>query len=169
MFWGQHYFMFICAGIDILYTGSQKVLNAPPGTAPISFSERAWWERYSCFMVFCMFYLCSHKSNEMYPVRKYSTEKQSPYPSSWTWIGWLTTGDVMANHPECEQQTKEVFLIKPHQIHDVHTLWILLLSPFKISSHRTSQCILLSEGEFGHSCWRGKGGTNHAVTQQVCR
>lgn len=31
-------------GIDILYTGSQKVLNAPPGTAPISFSERAWWE-----------------------------------------------------------------------------------------------------------------------------
>ncbi|KAL7832549.1 hypothetical protein SRHO_G00295670 [Serrasalmus rhombeus] len=28
-------------GIDILYTGSQKVLNAPPGTAPISFSERA--------------------------------------------------------------------------------------------------------------------------------
>lgn len=28
-------------GIDILYTGSQKVLNAPPGTAPISFSDRA--------------------------------------------------------------------------------------------------------------------------------
>ncbi|KAM3850233.1 alanine--glyoxylate and serine--pyruvate aminotransferase a [Diretmus argenteus] len=28
-------------GIDILYTGSQKVLNAPPGTAPISFSQRA--------------------------------------------------------------------------------------------------------------------------------
>ncbi|KAJ3599853.1 hypothetical protein NHX12_033807 [Muraenolepis orangiensis] len=28
-------------GIDILYTGSQKVLNAPPGTAPISFSHRA--------------------------------------------------------------------------------------------------------------------------------
>lgn len=27
--------------IDILYTGSQKVLNVPPGTAPISFSERA--------------------------------------------------------------------------------------------------------------------------------
>lgn len=34
--------MFVFAGIDILYTGSQKVLNAPPGTAPISFSERAW-------------------------------------------------------------------------------------------------------------------------------
>lgn len=30
------------AAIDVLYTGSQKVLNAPPGTAPISFSERAW-------------------------------------------------------------------------------------------------------------------------------
>ncbi|XP_012611190.1 alanine--glyoxylate aminotransferase [Microcebus murinus] len=28
-------------GIDVLYTGSQKVLNAPPGTAPISFSDRA--------------------------------------------------------------------------------------------------------------------------------
>lgn len=27
--------------IDILYTGSQKVLSAPPGTAPISFSQRA--------------------------------------------------------------------------------------------------------------------------------
>ncbi|XP_030647132.1 alanine--glyoxylate and serine--pyruvate aminotransferase a [Chanos chanos] len=28
-------------GIDVLYTGSQKVLNSPPGTAPISFSEKA--------------------------------------------------------------------------------------------------------------------------------
>ncbi|KAL4630703.1 serine-pyruvate aminotransferase-like [Arapaima gigas] len=28
-------------GIDILYTGSQKVLSSPPGTAPISFSNRA--------------------------------------------------------------------------------------------------------------------------------
>uniref|UniRef100_F7FCX7 Alanine--glyoxylate aminotransferase n=2 Tax=Monodelphis domestica TaxID=13616 RepID=F7FCX7_MONDO len=28
-------------GIDILYSGSQKALNSPPGTAPISFSERA--------------------------------------------------------------------------------------------------------------------------------
>uniref|UniRef100_A0A3Q3X9L7 Alanine--glyoxylate aminotransferase n=1 Tax=Mola mola TaxID=94237 RepID=A0A3Q3X9L7_MOLML len=27
--------------IDILYSGSQKALNAPPGTAPISFNERA--------------------------------------------------------------------------------------------------------------------------------
>ncbi|NXN65761.1 SPYA protein, partial [Himantopus himantopus] len=29
------------AEIDVLYSGSQKVLNAPPGSAPISFSERA--------------------------------------------------------------------------------------------------------------------------------
>uniref|UniRef100_A0AAQ4QP83 Alanine--glyoxylate aminotransferase n=1 Tax=Gasterosteus aculeatus aculeatus TaxID=481459 RepID=A0AAQ4QP83_GASAC len=35
------YFVVVFSGIDILYTGSQKVLNAPPGTAPISFSERA--------------------------------------------------------------------------------------------------------------------------------
>ncbi|NXE19359.1 SPYA protein, partial [Ardeotis kori] len=28
-------------GIDALYAGSQKVLNAPPGSSPISFSERA--------------------------------------------------------------------------------------------------------------------------------
>lgn len=28
-------------GIDILYTGAQKVLNAPPGISPISFSPRA--------------------------------------------------------------------------------------------------------------------------------
>ena len=27
--------------IDILYTGSQKVLGVPPGVAPISFGERA--------------------------------------------------------------------------------------------------------------------------------
>ena len=27
--------------IDILYTGSQKVLGVPPGSAPISFGERA--------------------------------------------------------------------------------------------------------------------------------
>ena len=32
----------VFADIDILYSGSQKVLNAPPGSAPISFSDRAW-------------------------------------------------------------------------------------------------------------------------------
>ncbi|CDR00797.1 unnamed protein product, partial [Oncorhynchus mykiss] len=35
----QVHYVSLC--IDILYSGSQKVLNAPPGTAPISFSERA--------------------------------------------------------------------------------------------------------------------------------
>lgn len=28
-------------GIDVLYSGSQKVLNSPPGTALISFSDKA--------------------------------------------------------------------------------------------------------------------------------
>jgi alanine-glyoxylate transaminase/serine-glyoxylate transaminase/serine-pyruvate transaminase len=28
-------------GIDCVYTATQKVLNAPPGISPISFSERA--------------------------------------------------------------------------------------------------------------------------------
>merc|ERR1711997_580404 len=28
-------------GIDVIYTGSQKVLSCPPGTSPISFSDRA--------------------------------------------------------------------------------------------------------------------------------
>ncbi|XP_024419770.1 alanine--glyoxylate aminotransferase [Desmodus rotundus] len=34
-------------GIDILYSGSQKVLNAPPGTALISFSDKAKDKIYS--------------------------------------------------------------------------------------------------------------------------
>ena len=29
------------AGIDVLYSGSQKVLNAPPGTSLISVSNKA--------------------------------------------------------------------------------------------------------------------------------
>jgi hypothetical protein len=29
--------------IDVLYSGAQKVLSAPPGASPISFSEAAWW------------------------------------------------------------------------------------------------------------------------------
>ena len=28
-------------GIDVIYTGSQKVLAVPPGLAPISFSTKA--------------------------------------------------------------------------------------------------------------------------------
>ncbi|XP_073866860.1 alanine--glyoxylate aminotransferase isoform X8 [Macaca fascicularis] len=34
-------------GIDILYSGSQKVLNAPPGTSFISFSDKAKKKMYS--------------------------------------------------------------------------------------------------------------------------
>ncbi|XP_062936863.1 alanine--glyoxylate aminotransferase [Cynocephalus volans] len=34
-------------GIDILYSGAQKVLNAPPGTSPISFSDKAKNKIYS--------------------------------------------------------------------------------------------------------------------------
>ncbi|XP_023678041.1 alanine--glyoxylate and serine--pyruvate aminotransferase b [Paramormyrops kingsleyae] len=33
--------------IDILYTGSQKALNAPPGTAPLSFNDRACKKMFS--------------------------------------------------------------------------------------------------------------------------
>ena len=38
--------------IDILYTGSQKVVAAPPGTAPISFSERARAGNFKDFSIF---------------------------------------------------------------------------------------------------------------------
>ena len=31
----------LSAGVDVVYSGSQKVLSAPPSTAPISFSPRA--------------------------------------------------------------------------------------------------------------------------------
>ncbi|XP_008592883.1 PREDICTED: serine--pyruvate aminotransferase, mitochondrial [Galeopterus variegatus] len=34
-------------GIDVLYSGAQKVLNAPPGTSPISFSDKARNKIYS--------------------------------------------------------------------------------------------------------------------------
>ncbi|XP_006276181.2 alanine--glyoxylate aminotransferase isoform X1 [Alligator mississippiensis] len=48
--------------IDILYSGSQKVLNVPPGTAPISFSERA---------------------------RKKSLNRKTKPPSFYLDLGWL--------------------------------------------------------------------------------
>ena len=32
---------YVIAGIDVLYTGAQKVLNCPPGVSPISFSASA--------------------------------------------------------------------------------------------------------------------------------
>lgn len=106
------YYITIFAGIDILYTGSQKVLNAPPGTAPISFSERAWWERYSsCSHCMCFIDHTVIKLNA-FTARKYSTEKQSLCHSSWTWIGLLITGDVTTNHQECETWIKHAFLMK---------------------------------------------------------
>lgn len=35
------YCLFLIIEIDAIYTGAQKVLSAPPGASPISFSERA--------------------------------------------------------------------------------------------------------------------------------
>ena len=28
--------------VDVAYSGSQKVISAPPGTSPITFSDSAW-------------------------------------------------------------------------------------------------------------------------------
>ncbi|KAM9664734.1 alanine--glyoxylate aminotransferase isoform 1-T1 [Trichechus inunguis] len=44
-------------GIDILYSGSQKVLNAPPGTSLISFSDKARNKIYARKTRPCSFYL----------------------------------------------------------------------------------------------------------------
>lgn len=35
------YCLFLIIEIDAIYTGAQKVLSAPPGASPVSFSERA--------------------------------------------------------------------------------------------------------------------------------
>ena len=43
--------------IDVIYTGSQKVLGVPPGTAPISFSPRAVESFKSRTRPPCSFYL----------------------------------------------------------------------------------------------------------------
>ena len=32
---------FTSTGIDVAYSGAQKVLNCPPGASPVSFSDRA--------------------------------------------------------------------------------------------------------------------------------
>lgn len=97
--------MSVLTGIDILYTGSQKVLNAPPGTAPISFSERAWWGLYTPHMpasnrlrFSCKVVLKLNSST----ARRYSTGGQSPCHSFWIWVGSQTTGDVMASCQECK-------------------------------------------------------------------
>lgn len=97
--------MSVLTGIDILYTGSQKVLNAPPGTAPISFTERAWWGLYTPHMpasnrlrFSCKVVLKLNLST----ARRYSTGGQSPCHSFWIWVGSQTTGDVTASRQECK-------------------------------------------------------------------
>lgn len=83
-----------------MYTGSQKVLNAPPGTAPISFSERAWWdktapsimwEKQISKMLFFFLFLFGKTA------RKYLTEGQNQSLTSWTWAGWQIIGVVMTS------------------------------------------------------------------------
>lgn len=39
--WPWEHVSLLPTGIDVLYSGSQKVLNSPPGTALISFSDKA--------------------------------------------------------------------------------------------------------------------------------
>lgn len=63
-----------------------------------------------CFV--CDLFLFTFIKLNLCTVRKYSTEKQSLCHSSWTWTGLPTTGDVMANHQECETQANDAFLIK---------------------------------------------------------
>ena len=39
--WLNDLFLWFISEIDVVYAGGQKVLNAPPGASPISFSDRA--------------------------------------------------------------------------------------------------------------------------------
>uniref|UniRef100_A0A674CJ83 Alanine--glyoxylate aminotransferase n=1 Tax=Salmo trutta TaxID=8032 RepID=A0A674CJ83_SALTR len=60
--------------IDILYTGSQKALNAPPGTAPISFNERACQKMFNrktkpVSYLFDMAHLSNYWGNDGQPAR----------------------------------------------------------------------------------------------------
>uniref|UniRef100_A0A8D3BPC2 Alanine--glyoxylate aminotransferase n=1 Tax=Scophthalmus maximus TaxID=52904 RepID=A0A8D3BPC2_SCOMX len=62
--------------IDILYTGSQKALNAPPGTAPISFNERACHKMFNrktkpISYLFDMTYLSNYWGCDGKPARTY--------------------------------------------------------------------------------------------------
>uniref|UniRef100_A0A8D3CH78 Alanine--glyoxylate aminotransferase n=1 Tax=Scophthalmus maximus TaxID=52904 RepID=A0A8D3CH78_SCOMX len=64
------------AYIDILYTGSQKALNAPPGTAPISFNERACHKMFNrktkpISYLFDMTYLSNYWGCDGKPARTY--------------------------------------------------------------------------------------------------
>ncbi|KAL7832359.1 hypothetical protein AOLI_G00299070 [Acnodon oligacanthus] len=62
--------------IDILYTGSQKALNAPPGTAPISFNDRACHKMFNrktkpVSYLFDMTHLSNYWGNDGKPARDY--------------------------------------------------------------------------------------------------
>ncbi|TSK49615.1 Serine--pyruvate aminotransferase, mitochondrial [Bagarius yarrelli] len=62
--------------IDILYTGSQKALNAPPGTAPISFNERACQKMFNrkskpVSYLLDMSHLSNYWGNDGKPARMY--------------------------------------------------------------------------------------------------
>ncbi|XP_036421259.1 alanine--glyoxylate and serine--pyruvate aminotransferase b [Colossoma macropomum] len=62
--------------IDILYTGSQKALNAPPGTAPISFNDRACHKMFNrktkpVSYLFDMTHLSNYWGNNGKPARDY--------------------------------------------------------------------------------------------------
>ncbi|KAK2831774.1 hypothetical protein Q7C36_016860 [Tachysurus vachellii] len=62
--------------IDILYTGSQKALNAPPGTAPISFNERACQKMFNrktkpLSYLLDMTHLSNYWGNDGKPARMY--------------------------------------------------------------------------------------------------
>uniref|UniRef100_A0A674NTK6 Alanine--glyoxylate aminotransferase n=1 Tax=Takifugu rubripes TaxID=31033 RepID=A0A674NTK6_TAKRU len=62
--------------IDILYTGSQKALNAPPGTAPISFNDRACHKMFNrktkpLSYLFDMTYLSNYWGCDGKPARIY--------------------------------------------------------------------------------------------------
>uniref|UniRef100_A0A8B9JLU4 Alanine--glyoxylate aminotransferase n=1 Tax=Astyanax mexicanus TaxID=7994 RepID=A0A8B9JLU4_ASTMX len=62
--------------IDILYTGSQKALNAPPGTAPISFNDRACHKMFNrktkpVSYLLDMTHLSNYWGNDGKPARDY--------------------------------------------------------------------------------------------------
>ena len=71
--------------IDVIYTGSQKVLGVPPGTAPISFSPRAVQAFKARTKPPCSFYL-----GEKSPAGRNLTVNVRLQ----TWAGWASTGPV---------------------------------------------------------------------------
>lgn len=87
--------------IDILYTGSQKVLNAPPGTAPISFSERAWWEMYTQVIIQSIVYVTCVVKAECVHSQKVFNRRTKPV-SFFLDLSWL------ANYWGCDGKPSRV-------------------------------------------------------------